>query len=119
MPSKPTCQSWCDKHDEEFDDSCTRLIYLFRKGEDGGTVAGSESPDMAAEVGQIQELGGLSEKINLIFLEVSQAAGENEPEIEMRFWNTTTGYAAAEAAVSIDELRSLHASLGQAIQVLE
>lgn len=118
MPAKATCQPWCAKHEEEVDDCCTRLITIFIKDEDE-SAAEPQNPELAALRDQFQKAGGFPDQIDTVQLDISQPGDAEQPELLLRFWDSTKDDDSAMIVVDLEDLRDFRAGLGEAIKVLE
>lgn len=122
MPAKPTCRPWCEDH-EAIDDSCNRLICLFSKSDEPDDGEGHElqdqNPAIASLKEQFQGRGFLPDDIDTVFLAITQLEDDEDPELLLRFWDSTKFGDSATALVDVADLRYLHASLGQAIKIIE
>ena len=117
MTTKPTCEPWCDEHNEAAGE-CLTLRRLYPPCAHHTWPSGS--PEFAASAAQSAALAGFPDNINSIFIEVSYIpAEEDRPEMVLRFRDISKGADSATLSTTALGLRQLHASLGEFLQEIE
>lgn len=83
MPSTPDCKPWCEEHQTIGENSCTRLICLYRTADgpaedNPGSEPGKVDPQMAGFREQFQAFAGFPDQVDTVFLDISQDLEEDE-----------------------------------------
>lgn len=117
MRANPTCEPWCDEHNDAAGECLTlRCLYSDRDGQ--RLPAGN--PGLAVLAAQIQALAGFPDQVDSIFVEVSYIpAEEDRPEMVLRFRDISKDADSATLSTTATGLRQLHASLGEFLRELE
>jgi hypothetical protein len=117
MTAKPTCEPWCDEHNEAAGE-CLTLRCLYTHCAHHAWPSGD--PGFAVPAAQSTAMAGFPDHINTIFIEVSYIpAEEDRPEMVLRFRDISKDADSATLSTTALGLRQLHASLGEFLRELE
>lgn len=117
MTMNSTCEPWCDEHSGAAG-GCLTLRCLYYRGEEHPPQ--SPTAELTALAAQTEALPGFPERVNTIFIEVSDIPAEAErPEMVLRFRDISRDADSATLSTPAAGLGQLHASLGVFIRDLE